>query len=395
MKIISRQVSKIPTSATVGIADRVTQLRQKGADIVDLSAGRAFEKTPDYIIQAALKALAQGHTHQTMAAGTPEFRGACCQKLMRENEIAADPDKEIIATAGVKQGLTLALMATVNPGDEVIVEDPCFVSYLPLIALCGGRPVPVPLRPENNFRWAAEELEKHVTGRTKAILLNSPHNPTGTVHTREDLQIISDIAIKHDLYVITDEVYERVSWGGRRHRCLATLPGMRARTLTVMGLSKTFSMGGWRIGFAFVPPDIMPAMLKLQQHLLTCACSFVQAGAVAAFGEPPRPEVLNLWRSWEDRCAYMTSGLNSIPGVTCHMPEGGFYGWLNISGTGYRSDQLAEKLLDENHVAVVPGSAFGNSGEGYLRITCVKSRAELDEGLGRIQQALSRCFASA
>ena len=390
MKPIAHRIAEMPPSATVGIADQAARLRQSGVDdIIDFSAGRAFENSPDYIIQAAVTALNQGHTHQTMAVGTPEFRAACSAKLKRENGIVADPENEIIATSGVKQGLTLALMATITPGDEVIVEDPCFVSYLPLILLSGGRPVPVPLRSENNFRWSLEELESHVSQRTKAILINSPHNPVGTVHTMEDLQSIAQVALKHDLYVITDEVYERVTWGSRHHICIAGLEGMRERTLTIMGLTKTFAMGGWRIGFALTPPALMPAVTKLQQHLLTCACSFVQAGAAAAYREPPRPEVLELWREWEDRCVFMTAGLDAIPGLKCPMPEGGFYGWLDITATGSTSEQMAHMLLEREHVAVVPGSAFGSSGEGYLRITCVKSRADLEEGLRRIRNALT------
>ena len=283
MKTLAQRISEIPTSATVGIADTAAQLRREGADVADFSAGRAFEPTPDYIIQAAVDAMRQGHTHQTMAAGIPEYRAACAKKLQRENGIEADPETEIIATAGVKQGLTLSLLATINPGDEVIVEDPCFVSYLPLITLCGGKTVPVPIRAENNFRWTSEDLEKAISPKTKAILFNSPQNPTGTVHTMDDLDIIRQAALRHDLYVITDEVYERVTWDGRAHICMATLPDMKERTLTIMGLTKSFAMGGWRIGFAYIPAAMMPAVLKLQQHLLTCTCSFVQAGATKAF----------------------------------------------------------------------------------------------------------------
>jgi aspartate aminotransferase len=389
MMPVSQRISDIPSSATVGIADKAAQLRRQGADVMDFSAGRAFEKTPEYIIQTAIDALNRGQTHQTMAMGTPDFRAACAEKLSRENSISADPETEIIATSGVKQGMTLSLMAVINPGDEVIIEDPCFVSYLPLITLCGGRSVPVPIRAENGFRWTEAQLESHISDRTKAILFNSPHNPTGTVHTREDLETVRKVALKHDLYVITDEVYERVTWGGRQHTCMATLPDMRERTLTIMGLTKTFAMGGWRIGFVFASADIMPAVVKLQQHLLTCANAFVQAGAAAAYREPPRPEVFELWRSWEDRCAYMTEHLNNIPDFACAKPEGGFYAWLDISKTGYSSAALAEKLLKEQHVAVVPGSAFGANGEGYLRITCVKSMEELNEGLRRMQKALA------
>lgn len=385
---LAHRISEMPSSATVGIADEAAQLRRNGANVIDFSAGRAFEPTPQYINQAAIDAMNQGNTHQTMAAGTPEFREACAQKLLRDNDIKADPETEIIATAGVKQGLTLSLMATINPGDEVIVEDPCFVSYLPLIALCGGKTVPVPIRAENHFRWTPEDLESSISPRTKAILFNSPQNPTGTVHTVEDLEIIRQIALKYNLYVITDEVYERVTWGDHRHICIATLPDMKDRTLTIMGLTKSFAMGGWRIGFAMVPSHVMPAVLKLQQHLLTCTSSFVQVGATMAFKDPPHEEVLNLWKQWEIRCTHMTSHLNDISGIQCSMPEGGFYAWLNIAGTRYSSNDLAAKLLSEAHVAVVPGISFGNTGETYLRITCVKSMEELDEGLRRLQMVL-------
>ncbi len=388
MKPLAQRTSDIPTSATVGIADKATQLRRQGADVLDFSAGRAFEPTPAYITQAAIDAMKQGHTHQTMAAGTPEFRVACARKLLRENDIEADPETEIIATAGVKQGLTLALMATVNPGDEVIVEDPCFVSYMPLIRLCGGKTVPLPIRAENNFRWTSDQLDSSITDKTKVILFNSPQNPTGTVHSMEDLQIIRQVALKHDLYVITDEVYERVTWNGRHHICMATLPDMKERTLTVMGLTKSFAMGGWRIGFAYIPSSMMPAVLKLQQHLLTCTSSFVQAGATAAFFDPPHADVLELWREWEKRCEYMTSNLNAIPGILCKKPEGGFYAWIDIVETGLTSIELADKLLMETNVALVPGSAFGVTGEGYLRVTCVKSKSELDEGLRRIDKLM-------
>lgn len=386
MKTLAQRISDIPASATVGIADKAAQLRREGVDVLDFSAGRAFEPTPEYIIQAAVDAMKKGHTHQTMAAGIPEYRMACAEKLLRDNNIKADPDTEIIATAGVKQGLTLSLMATINPGDEVIVEDPCFVSYSPLISLCGGKTVPLPIRAQNNFRWTSDDLESVISEKTKVILFNSPQNPTGTVHTRDDLEIIRQAALKHDLYVITDEIYERVTWAGRPHICMATLPNMKERTLTVMGLSKSFAMGGWRIGFAYIPASVMPAILKLQQHLLTCTCSFVQEGATIAFLDPPHKEIQQLWQEWEKRCEYMTSKLNAIPGISCKIPEGGFYAWMDISETGQTSDRLADELLAEGHVAVVPGSAFGATGEGYLRITCVKSRNELDEGLRRIEQ---------
>ncbi len=386
---LGNKVDQITRSATVGIADKVTRLRQQGNEILDFSAGRAFEPTPDYVRQAAADALLAGVTHQTMARGTLEFRKACARKLSRDNFLEADWESEILATMGVKQALTLALLGVVGDGDEVLVEDPCFVSYQALITIAGGQTRQLPLRQENNFRWTRQQLEDAVTDRTRAILFNSPQNPTGTVHSKADLEVIAGVARDRDLMVITDEVYERVTWDGRGHICMATLPGMRERTITCMGLTKTFSMGGWRIGFVFAPADIIDGLEKFQEHLITCANSFTQVGAATALNEPPRDEVTELWREWEARCEMMTQGVSEIPGLKCAKPEGGFYAWVNISGTGLRSQEFADKLLNEQQVAVVPGSAFGPNGEGYIRINCVRNRDELVEGLKRLRRALT------
>jgi aspartate/methionine/tyrosine aminotransferase len=387
---LSKRVLENPPSATVLIADIAAGMRRQGIDIIDFSAGRAAEHSPYYVNQEAAQALLSGDTHQTMAQGKPEYREACARKLARENGIVADPEKSIIATLGCKQGLTLALMAVVDPGDEVIIEDPCFVSYQPTIRFCGGIPVPVPLRRENYFRWQRNELEAAITDRTKAILFCSPHNPTGTVHTEADLDLISEIARKHDLTVISDEIYERVTWGDRRHICIATRPHMKERSITLMGLTKTFSMGGWRIGFIYAPESIISGMVTLQQHLMTCAGSFTQTGAAKALSEEPPSEIKELWKDWERRCQFVVSELNSILNISCDPPEGGFYAWIDITGTGETSEQLAERLLREYHIALVPGPAFGATGEGYLRMTCVRSWDDLREGLLRFKKALPK-----
>lgn len=384
---LANRIHTAPESATVRIADLAKKLRRRGEDVVDFSAGRASEDTPKDICNTASKAMMSGDTHQTMAQGKPEYREAVAKKLKRENGIDADPESEIIATFGCKNGLTLSLLATINPGDEVILEDPGFVSYAPTIQFFGGVPVPVPLRPENNHRWDEEELRSAITDRTKAILFCSPHNPTGVVHTPEDLEIISRVAKEKNLYVISDEIYERVMWGKYRHTCISTLPGMKERSITLMGLTKTASMGGWRVGFAYAPEPVIKAMITLQQHLATCVSSFTQVGAAHAFGEEPGPELTSMWKNWERRCEYMTGELNKLPGVSCAMPEGGFYGWADIRDTGKASEPFAEQLLTEHHVAVVPGAAFGKQGEGFLRITCVKSDQELEKGIERMKKA--------
>lgn len=395
MAMPSRRVTQAPTSATVRIADIVAGMRRRGERVIDFSAGRAAEHTPQYIARSAADALLAGDTHQTPAAGKPEFRAACAAKLARDNGITADPETEIIATLGCKQGLTLALMAVLDAGDEIIVEDPGFVSYAPTVAFCGGVPVPVPLRAEAGFRWDPGELEAAITPRTRAVLMCSPHNPTGTVHGEADLDMIAQVARRHDLIVISDEIYERVAWGGRRPVGIATRPGMRARSITLMGLTKTFAMGGWRIGFAYAEAELIAAMTTLQQHLITCAGSFTQTGAATALNGGDTDEVRELWRDWERRCAFMTEALDDMPGVSCTMPEGGFYAWADVRPLGEPSAALAERILRDHQVALVPGAAFGPHGEGYLRMTCVRSWEELREGVSRLEAALAPAKVSA
>lgn len=390
LKKLSRRVLESVQSSTVGIADKVKQLQEQGQTVYDFSAGRAYEHTPKYVTEAAIEAMLNGDTHQTRAQGTTEYRVACAAKLARENGINANPETEIVATMGCKQGLTIALLAILNPGDEVIVENPCFVSYKQTIQYLGGVSVAVPLLKEKNFRWTKEQLLQAVTEKTKVIVLCTPHNPTGVVHTVEDLEEIAYVARKHNIMVITDEPYERNVWAGRKHHNIANLPGMKKLTITLMSLTKSFSMGGWRVGFAYAEYAIIQQMTKLQQHLITCVNSFVQAGAVKAFENPPQKEVLEFWTEWEKKVKYFTTELNSINGLKCDMPEGGFYAWVDISALAMSSKSFADQLLTEHKVAVIPGDSFGNEGEGYIRINCVKSWDEIENGLEGIKNFISR-----
>jgi aspartate/methionine/tyrosine aminotransferase len=385
---VAHRSLSIPDSATVAIADAVTEQRRAGVDVVDFSAGRAAEHTPDFIVEAASRAMAAGDTHQTMAKGRLEFREACAAKLARDNHLEYDPETEIIITLGCKQGLFLALLATLDPGDEVLVEDPGFVSYEPAVRYCGGEPVAVALLPENRFRWTRTALAERVSDRTKAIILCSPHNPSGVVHDVRDLQVIAELARERNLLVYSDETYERLTWSGREHVPIASLPGMKERTVTLMGLTKSFSMGGWRVGFAATAAPIVAAMTKVQQHLVTCPSSFAQTGAQAAFEKEAPENVTSIWADWEKRCHHATSALDELPGVRCAPPEGGFYAWADVSALATPVAELATDWLTNHRVAVVPGSAFGPSGEGYVRITCVRSWRELEIGLERLRRAL-------
>ncbi len=382
--ILSDRVVLSESSSTVGVADKVKRLRAEGNEVYDFSAGRAFEHSPSYVIDAATNAMKSGDTHQTVGQGTVDYRNACARKLARENGLEANPDTEIVATMGCKQGLVVSLLALLNLGDEVIIEDPCFVSYMPTIHYLGGVPVPVPLFSENNFRWKSEQLEEVISDKTRAIIMCTPHNPTGVVHTTEDLEQVAKVAIKHNLTVITDEPYERMTWGDHQHVNLATLPGMAERTITLMSLTKSFSMGGWRLGFAHASPRTIEQLTKLQQHLVTCVSSFAQAGGVVAFGEEPREEVLEYWRQWEEKVVHFTTRLNEIEGLKCYTPEGGFYGWMDITELDISSKQFCNQLLKEDNVALIPGDTFGKQGENYVRVTCVKSWDEINGGLERI-----------
>ncbi|MCK6439367.1 MAG: pyridoxal phosphate-dependent aminotransferase [Planctomycetes bacterium] len=384
--IAHRLAASLP-SATVRIADIASALRRNGVKILDFSAGRASEATPQYICDAALDAMQRGDTHQTPARGTPDYLAACAQKLARENNLRVDPDTNIIATMGVKQGLFLGLLAVINPGDEVIVEDPCFVSYQPLIQYVGGVPIAVPLRKEHGYRWRQEDLERAITPKTRGILICNPHNPLGTVMTTHDLQCIANVAMKHHLTVFSDETYERVTWGGRKHLSIAALHGMSERTLTLMTFTKSYAMGGWRTGFARGSERLINAMTIAQQHTLTCASSINQAAAARAITET-RPEVRAMWKDWERRCEYAVKEINAIPGLSCDMPEGGFYAWIDIRQREQSSEAFCERLLNDHHIALVPGAAFGPRGEGFVRMTCVKSWDELRAGIALLRAIL-------
>ncbi|MEM8936095.1 MAG: aminotransferase class I/II-fold pyridoxal phosphate-dependent enzyme [Pseudomonadota bacterium] len=383
--MIAKRVSRIPTSSTVGIADLASAMRLDGKDVIDLSAGRAAEATEPTICAAAANAMEAGHTHQSPARGVPEYLASVSEKLARDNGLAYASSGEVMATLGCKNGLVLSLFAILDPGDEVIVEDPCFVSYQPTIALCGGVARRVIVKPENAFRWTAEDLARAVTPKTKAILFCSPHNPLGVVHNADDLAVIANVAKDNNLLVIADEIYEAVAWGGRKHLPIASLPNMKERTIGLMGMTKSYSMGGWRIGYAYGPDEIIEKMTLVQGHLMTCASTINQWAGIEALSEPVTQRLrATTWRDWEKRCDYFADALDSIDGLSCARPEGGFYVWLDVSGTGADGDAFTENLVKEHYVTSVPGSGFGPSSGDRVRMTCVKSWKDITRAVDRI-----------
>lgn len=384
--MIARRNAKIPESATVAIADVASRMRREGREVVDFSAGRAAEHSPNVVNQAAIEAMQSGRTHQTEAKGLPEYLEAVGAKLRNVNDLDIDAERNVIATLGCKQGLVLSLLSIIDEGDEVIIDDPCFVSYAPTIKLFGGVPIVVRSLPTNRFCWSEADLETAVSSRTKAILLCSPNNPAGTVHTNKDLQAIANVAIRHDLTVISDEIYEAVAWEGRRHQSIYSLEGMQSRSIGLMGMTKTYSMGGWRIGYAYASAEHINAMTKVQQHLMTCASSFGQIGAAKALQPDVIASMQELWKDWESRCRYVTSELDQHDLLSVSMPEGGFYAWINIQATKLSSEEFCRRLISEFSVAAVPGLAFGEHCDGYIRITCVRSWGELKKGVERVKK---------
>ena len=265
-----------------------------------------------------------------------------------------------------------------------------FVSYGPTIELAGGVPVAAPLDPEAGYRWDAKALEDRITDKTKAILFCSPHNTLGVVHTLQDLQVIADIAVKHNLVVLADEIYEAVTWGGRKHTPIASLPGMAERTLGMMGMTKSYSMGGWRLGYAYGPEILIDKMAMVQGHLMTCASVINQHAGIKALSETVTNELRGtVWAQWEERCAYVASTLNSMDLLSCAQPEGGFYCWLDISQTGLSPTGFCQQLLRSYNVATVPGDSFGRLGDNFVRVTCVKSQEDVEQAMQQIARFIS------
>jgi aminotransferase len=289
--------------------------------------------------------------------------------------------EEVLITSGSSEGLDIALRTVLDNGDEVLVQDPAYVAYDPLIRLAGGKSVFVPTNEKNEFRLNPGDMKKRITNKTKAILYCSPNNPTGSVLSKEDIKGIAELATENDLYVISDEIYERLIYGGD-HYSIASFKGMADRTITLNGFSKAFASTGWRVGYAAAKGELMEGLYKIHQYCMLCAPTPSQYAMLAAFDE--EPSVRQMVKMFDARRKLLVSGLNEIPGIKCHMPKGAFYAFPNITGTGLTSEQFAEKLIKEAKVALVPGSVFGPSGEGYVRCSYSVSTETINEALERI-----------
>ena len=384
MKELSRLVSSIPASETLAVSDKAKALKAAGRDVVALAGGDPDFDTPDYITAAAFKAIENGATHYPapMKGITPLLE-AIAQKLEVDNGIRVNPGSDITVTPGGKWALFLALSSVLNPGDEVLCLEPVWVSYPPMIALAGGTPVPVTLPAEDNFRITADRLREKITPRTKALMVNSPNNPTGRVMTREEMDALVSVVLEHDLYVISDEIYETIIFDGRQHLSPAAQPGMAERTLTINGVSKSHAMTGWRLGWLAGPTPIMKLATRMNSQTVSSAANFTMHAAVAAL-TGPKETTRSMCEAYRARRDFMVPALNSIEGVECMNIEGAFYLFPRFPNSARNSAELAEALIEKAGIASVPGGAFGKSGEGHVRFTIATAMAELEKAVDKL-----------
>lgn len=355
-------------------------------DVISLGVGEPDFITPWAIRESCVYGLEQGFTAYTANRGLLELRQEIAALYKRNFNTTYDPAEEILVTVGVSEGLDLAMRAIVSQGDEVLIPEPCYVSYKACVTLAGGVPIPVAAKIDNDFRITAAELEAQITPRTKALLIGYPNNPTGAVMSRLDLLEIADLAEKYDLIVISDEIYGDLTYGGMEHTCFSSLPGMKDRTILLNGFSKAYAMTGWRIGYALANPVIIAAMTKIHQYTMLCAPITAQIAAVEALRHGEK-YMKNMVAEYDKRRRLIYDGLQKI-GLSCFEPKGAFYIFPCIESTGMTSEDFAEKLLHSEHVALVPGNAFGSSGEGFVRCSYATSVANISEALVRMENFL-------
>jgi aspartate aminotransferase len=390
MRELSRRLVRMPTSATMAVNDKAKALKAEGHDVIALAGGDPDFATPGHIIEAAMAAIKAGQTHYpSPTKGTNELLAAIAEKMLRDHDVHVKKQTDIVVTPGSKWALNLALAAVVNPGDEVLYLEPVWVSYPPMIRMVGAEPVPISLSPENNFRITAEAIREKVTPKTKAIMVNSPNNPTGRVLDRDEVNAIVDVALEADLFVISDEVYEKLIYDNRQHYALVSEEGMAGRTLTINGLSKGYAMTGWRLGWLVGPTAVMKLAAKMNSQTVTSAATFTMAAAVAALNGP-QDAVEEMRLAYQQRRDFMVKALNEIDGITCAMPDGAFYLMPRFVNSSKNSLQLANALLDKCGIAATPGVAFGLSGEGHLRFSYATSMDELARAVERLSTGVSQ-----
>jgi len=384
---LAARMDRLGTETAFEVLARARELQAQGREIIHLEIGEPDFDTPPHIVQAAVEALRRGHTHYTPSAGIPELRAVVAQEVARTRHVALDP-QQVVITPGAKPIMFFSLLALCQEGDEVIYPNPGFPIYESMINFVGAVPVPLRLREEDEFRIDREEFPSLVTPRTRLIILNSPENPTGSVLCQEDLEVIAQCGIEADVMVLSDEIYSRILYDGE-HRSIASLPGMAERTIILDGFSKTYAMTGWRIGYGVMPHELAEHMARLMVNSNSCTAAFTQwAGIEALTG--PQDAVEEMVAAFRKRREVIVEGLNNIPGFRCRPPQGAFYAFPNIEGTGLRSKEMQDYLLEEAGVATLAGTSFGAYGEGFLRLSYANSVPNIRQALERIKEAVGK-----
>lgn len=388
MKIADRMGS-IPFSGIRKVFEEVARLEREGENIIHLNIGRPDFDTPTHIKEAAKRALDEGKVHYASNYGIPELREAVAQKLERENGLSFDPATEIIVTVGTNEAIFITMMGLLNPGDEVMIPDPCWLHYFYCAQMAGAKPISVPLREENGFKPHIDDIRSRITSRTRMVVINTPSNPTGSVCSLEFLEELAQIAREKDLFVLSDEIYEKMVYEESQHFSIGSFPEMRERTITANGFSKIYSMTGWRLGYAAADREVISALIRIHQYTTVCATSFAQWGAVDAL-TGPQTEADMMVREFDRRRNLVYGALEKMPGINVVKPLGAFYIFPNIKNLGKTSEELAKYLLQEAKIAVVPGSVFGEYGSDFIRISYANSYENLEIAMARMEEAISR-----
>ena len=379
----AERMERLGTEGAFEVLARARRLEATGRDIVHLEIGEPDFATPDNIVEAGVSAMQNGYTHYTPASGIMEAREAVAGFVTRTLKTEVDPT-EVVLVPGSKNVLLFTLLACIERGDEVIIPDPAYPAYSSQVNFIGAVPKFVTLREETGFRMDLDQLESVVTPKTRMLIINTPQNPTGGILTEEDVKFVCELAHKHDLLVVSDEIYSQLVYGFQ-HVSPFSQPGMRERTVLMDGLSKSYAMTGWRLGYAVAPPALAAKLDQLMINSSSCAAGFTQMAAIEALSAPESESAVHrMVKVFEHRRNLVVDGLNEIPGVRCARPQGSFYAFPNIMGTGFDERELADRLLTEAGVAVLPGTAFGAAGKGYIRLAYTQSEDELKRGLKQI-----------